>query len=213
IEASSATISSTITRHAGYIAMAISCGGTVAQTAPLSVASLDVSGFPTVTLTNAGNDVDTLAGSAAAITGATFSYREANGFAVGNVGIHPGVFAVGGSVTLTSGGAITDGNGSAVNVTAASLTATAPGGIDLDLAGGGTVTASLSGNELVTLSTTSSTTIIGASAGTNGSVTLGTAALTLQVARGFTPAAGTQFVIIDNDGTDAVTGTFARLPE
>lgn len=30
---------------------------------------------------------------------------------------------------------------------------------------------------------------------------------------GYTPAAGDSFVIIDNDGTDAVTGTFKNLPE
>ncbi len=43
-----------------------------------------------------------------------------------------------------------------------------------------------------------------------GSVTVGG---TLQVALGFAPANGTVFVIIDNDGNDAVNGTFAGLPE
>ena len=36
---------------------------------------------------------------------------------------------------------------------------------------------------------------------------------TLQVTLGFTPVVGQQFTLIDNDGTDAVTGTFAGLPE
>ena len=35
----------------------------------------------------------------------------------------------------------------------------------------------------------------------------------LNLSAGFNPAAGTQFTIIDNDGTDAVSGTFAGLPE
>jgi len=35
----------------------------------------------------------------------------------------------------------------------------------------------------------------------------------LNVSVGFTPATGATFTIIDNDGTDAVTGTFKDLPE
>jgi len=45
----------------------------------------------------------------------------------------------------------------------------------------------------------------------NGTVALGNAILNVQL--GFTPAAGTRFQIIANDGGDAVTGTFAGLPE
>lgn len=44
-----------------------------------------------------------------------------------------------------------------------------------------------------------------------GAVALNGATLTLN--SNFTPAAGTSFVIIANDGTDAVSGTFAGLPE
>ncbi|MBV9470059.1 MAG: hypothetical protein JOZ57_12540 [Abitibacteriaceae bacterium] len=44
----------------------------------------------------------------------------------------------------------------------------------------------------------------------NGAVHLGGS---LRVSAGFRPAVGTQFIIIANDGTDAVTGTFSGLPQ
>jgi hypothetical protein len=44
----------------------------------------------------------------------------------------------------------------------------------------------------------------------NGTVSIGG---TLNLSVGFAPTVGTAFTIIDNDGTDAVTGTFAGLPE
>ena len=46
-----------------------------------------------------------------------------------------------------------------------------------------------------------------------GSVTLGGATLALQLPLLFPAAAGTDLTILDNDGADAVTGTFAGLPE
>src|SRR5262249_52861107 len=46
----------------------------------------------------------------------------------------------------------------------------------------------------------------------NGAVTLdGT--LNVSLLNGYTPSVGDSFKIIDNDGTDAVTGHFAGLPE
>jgi acetyl esterase/lipase len=45
-----------------------------------------------------------------------------------------------------------------------------------------------------------------------GAVTLGSASLIVSVPSG-SPAAGTEFVIVDNDGTDPVSGTFAGLDE
>ncbi|MGE3329292.1 MAG: beta strand repeat-containing protein, partial [Acidimicrobiia bacterium] len=45
----------------------------------------------------------------------------------------------------------------------------------------------------------------------NGTVDLGDA--TLSASRSFNPNVGTSFTIVDNDSTDAVTGTFASLPE
>jgi hypothetical protein len=47
----------------------------------------------------------------------------------------------------------------------------------------------------------------------NGTVNLGGATLAATLASGFNPPVGTQFIIIDNDGIDAVTGTFAGLPQ
>ena len=46
-----------------------------------------------------------------------------------------------------------------------------------------------------------------------GTVSLGNAALKLAMPFGFTPPINKSFVIIDNDGSDPVVGTFAGLPE
>jgi autotransporter-associated beta strand protein len=46
-----------------------------------------------------------------------------------------------------------------------------------------------------------------------GTVTLGNAALSLVMAHGVVVPVGSTFTIIDNDGSDAVSGTFAGLPE
>jgi hypothetical protein len=47
----------------------------------------------------------------------------------------------------------------------------------------------------------------------HGTVDLGGATLDASLLNGFAPAANASFIIIDNDGTDAVTGTFAGLAE
>ena len=49
--------------------------------------------------------------------------------------------------------------------------------------------------------------------GVTGAVDLGGAALDLNTAAGYAPAAGTVFTLVENDGTDAVVGTFAGLAE
>lgn len=47
-----------------------------------------------------------------------------------------------------------------------------------------------------------------------GTVAIGSnVALSLEAFNGFVPAIGESFVIVNNDGTDAVTGTFAGLPD
>jgi autotransporter-associated beta strand protein/VCBS repeat-containing protein len=46
-----------------------------------------------------------------------------------------------------------------------------------------------------------------------GSVSLGGATLDASLPGGFNPATGAAFVIVDNDGTDPISGTFAGLPE
>jgi autotransporter-associated beta strand protein len=47
----------------------------------------------------------------------------------------------------------------------------------------------------------------------NGTVNLGGATLSATLGSGFAPAVGTAFTLIDNDGTDAVTGMFSGLPQ
>jgi hypothetical protein len=173
LEAGAATISSAITRHSGYAAMGISSGGAVTQTAPLSVAALDVSGLSSITLTNAGNDVDTLAGGSTVPVG--FSFTDANSFALGNVGSHQGISLMG-TVSLRSGGAVTDGNGAARNVAAGALTVTAVSGIDLDL-DVGQLSVNLTANGPVTLSTKGPTLIGGPNV--TGGLSAGTGTITL----------------------------------
>ncbi len=47
----------------------------------------------------------------------------------------------------------------------------------------------------------------------NGTVTLNNATLSTSLYNGFLPKQGAKYTIIDNDGSDAVTGTFANLAE
>src|SRR5439155_2968082 len=110
-------------------------GGPITQTAVLSVAGLalnPVASAANVTLTNAGNDVDTLAAFVANVSPA-IAYTDANSLAIGTVAGISGVSNSRGPVTLAAGGAITDGNGTAFNVSAPSLSLTAATGIDLDI--------------------------------------------------------------------------------
>ncbi|HTK76825.1 MAG TPA: hypothetical protein VL371_16280, partial [Gemmataceae bacterium] len=145
----STTVTGAITRHVGYRALSLVSGGTISQSAALSVANLAVQAAGNVSLTNAGNDVDTLAVQLTG-TGSAFSYVDTNAVAVGTVDLVPGI-VVNGPVTLTAGASITDGNSVAVNVSAGSLAATAATGIDLDVAVT-TLTAGLTGNGPITLS-------------------------------------------------------------
>jgi Domain of unknown function (DUF4214) len=121
------SISSAITRHAGYNALSLSNSGpgTITQTAAVSVANLSVAAT-TVTLTNAGNDVDTLAAATA-----NCSYTDANDLTIDTVDGQPEshanndmVIVTGGTltinqpltslntrITLNAGGLVTEGIG------------------------------------------------------------------------------------------------------
>jgi autotransporter-associated beta strand protein len=176
------TISSAITRHAGYNTLVVSSGASgsaIIQLAPLSVAHLGLSARGNATLTDPGNDVDTLAASGFGV-GTNLFYNDVNGFAVDDQTF----FEIQGiqdwsSANLTAGGAITDGNGSALNVSSvASLTMTAVGGIDLDV-DVGTLSASSSGNGPITFGGTGGTikSLIGGSGGTTITLDGGTFAL------------------------------------
>ena len=80
-------------------------GGTVTQTAPITETNLAVSSVGAVTLTNAGNDVTTLA---ANVTGAgnAFSYTDANALTIGTVDGINGVTTNNGNIGLQTGGAL-----------------------------------------------------------------------------------------------------------
>lgn len=98
------TISSAITRHAGFTVLALRHGFSISQAAPLSVANLEA--FTTtgdVTLTNAGNDVDTLAGGAQG--GGNFHYTDTNGLIIGAVDLETGINA-NNDLTITTGGTL-----------------------------------------------------------------------------------------------------------
>lgn len=75
---------------------------------------------------------------------------------------------------------------------------------DLNLVSGANFDAELAGNTACSLYDQLRVT---------GSVSLGGASLNLSLLNGYKPLGGTSFKIIDNDGTDAVSGTFAGLAE
>jgi filamentous hemagglutinin family protein len=78
----------------------LTAGGTgnITQTAPISSPTLGVRAGGAVTLTNASNAVTTLAGQ----SGGAFSFRDTNGFTVGNVPAS-GAFATAATGVLTNG--------------------------------------------------------------------------------------------------------------
>lgn len=122
------TISSAITRHAGFNTLDLISVGAWSQSAPLSVANLVLQTNVGVSLTNAGNDVDTLAASLYSLT-----YTDANSFSIGVVDNVTGISAFGlnALVSLTAAnGAITNSAPAAVvDVTSSSLALSASTGI------------------------------------------------------------------------------------
>ncbi|MFL5331063.1 MAG: hypothetical protein ACJ8C4_19405 [Gemmataceae bacterium] len=101
-------IDGAITRHAGFDTLTLQTDGGISQTAPLSVAKLAAQASSAdLFLTNAGNDVDFLAGTANNI----FDYVDANGFEVSGVDIRAGIFlggaGTGDVVILQAGGWVT----------------------------------------------------------------------------------------------------------
>ena len=113
------------------------------------------------------------------------------------------------SVTVASG-AILGGSGTTPAVTVASGATVAPGD-----AGPGIL---FSGNASFVAGSTYSTELNGTTVGTQydqldvtGTVDLSNA--TLNASLGYTPSVGDTFTIVNNDGVDAVTGTFSGLAE
>jgi len=145
---------------------------------------------------------------ASAATGA-ITLRGANTFTGGTiVGAGPLILegSMPGPVTVDSAGIFT-GSGT-VN---GAVTVSGAGAI---LRGGPVIS---TGNLSMAASTTLSMSIDGPAAGqyqsinVTGAVDISDARLTLSGA--YTPALGDTFVVVTNDGTDAVAGTFAGLPE
>ena len=117
-------------------------GGTVTQTAPITETNLAVNAVGAVTLTNAGNDVTTLA---ATVTGAgnAFAYTDANALTIGTVDGINGVSTNNGAISVaTTNGALTVSNTPAVaDVNAGTSTvALTAGGVNQLLTVTGTVT-------------------------------------------------------------------------
>ncbi|HMF11147.1 MAG TPA: autotransporter-associated beta strand repeat-containing protein, partial [Gemmataceae bacterium] len=111
--------------------------------------------------------------------------------------------------TVVSGGTL-GGDGKIGSLTVKNGATLAPGTTTTQILSTGSVTFSAGSTFAVTLN--------GTTAGTNydqlsvtGKVNL--AGATLNVNLGFTPAIGNAFTLIENDGTDAVVGTFAGLSE
>jgi Cohesin domain/Periplasmic copper-binding protein (NosD) len=114
----------------------------------------------------------------------------------GNVNINKaiavnGTFTVGGTLTVSSAGASLSPGYSPGIINSGSLSLASGSNLNMDVNG------TIAGSQYDQLNVT-------------GTVNLNNANLNLMV--GFAPAAGNTFTIINNDGTDLVTGTFNGLP-
>jgi len=107
---------------------------------------------------------------------------------IGSGGVLGGAGRITGPVNVLIGGHIAPGNSPGI-LNTGSVTFNSGSNFDVEI-GGPTV-----GTQYDQLNVT-------------GSVTLGGAALNLARLSGYTPASGTQFTVLNNDGADAVTGLF-----
>ena len=76
------TVAGAVTRHAGYGTLSMTTAGSITQAAALSVANLALRSGGGITLTNAGNDVDTLAFNN---TAGSVAYTDTNALTIGSV--------------------------------------------------------------------------------------------------------------------------------
>ena len=141
----------------------------------------------------------------------TLTLSGVNGY-IGTTTIRDGALLVSGSITsptLVQSGGLLGGAGIVGDVTVASGGTLAPG------AGAGVLRA---GDLAFATGSTFAVELGGAAAGqfdqarVTGAVALN-GALTLQLIGGYSPGATTTFMIIENDGADAVAGTFTGLAE
>jgi hypothetical protein len=145
----SISIGGAVTRHAGYNTLSLSTGGSISQTAALSVANLALCAVGGIALTNSANTVDTLAFTAASGS-VNFTNASANALTIGavdgmstsssastttlstggNLTFAAGLSSVGTATLTSTSGAILDGdNGADVDVTAPTLALSASTGI------------------------------------------------------------------------------------
>lgn len=115
----------------------------VSQAAPLTVSNLAVQSVGTVTLTDAGNSINSLAASVTGTAPNSLNYTDTSGFTIDTVdgvaGVSISTGNPGNRITLTGGGAITQAAGA--NVT----------GPQLQLLGTGPVTLNNTGNDVASL--------------------------------------------------------------
>ncbi len=97
------TVNSTTGINTGGNNLSLQSGAAVTQSQSILASGLELLGTGPYTLTNASNDIATLAAS----TTGTISYRDASGFAIGTVNATNGVSTGGNNLTLRSGGAVT----------------------------------------------------------------------------------------------------------
>jgi uncharacterized repeat protein (TIGR01451 family) len=187
-------------------------GDSIALTAPNGIGTglqpLVLDGNNLRTSTGASNGDQFLA----EVNTVTVPVGQSLAASAGTIALTAGTFLVDGSATspiVVGNGATLGGTGATQAVTVNAGGTLAPGdspGIirtgDLALTAGGSYDVELDGT---TAGTGYDQTQV------NGTVGLGGA--TLNVTLGFTPTFGDAFTIIDNDGSDPVTGTFAGLPE
>lgn len=176
------------------------------------------------TLTIVGTVVTTFSGAigqnaVAALTKAgagTLVLSAANTY-TGGTTINAGTLVVSGSilnaVTVKSSGTLA-GTGSTGAVTVKTGGAVLPGALS------GSVGILSTGNVALSSGSSFNAALDGDSPGSGysqlnvqGSVDLGSGTLNVTVASGFAPAVGESFVIVNNDGSDSVAGSFAGLAE
>jgi autotransporter-associated beta strand protein len=207
---SALTVNGSVLFQAGSTLGSLAGGGTVAMNGSNTLTA----GGDNTSTTFSGVYQDS--GGAAALTksgAGTLVLGGANTY-TGATTVNAGTLLVNGSLAAAS--AVTVNNAAMLGGTGTVNAVTVNGGGAL--APGGSPGIINTGNLTLTAASTLAIEINGATVGTQydqvnvtGTVNLGGA--TLSVTLGFVPAAGTVFTIVNNDGADAVTGTFAGLAE